>query len=318
VDALTINDVDFLNSTTPKWLFTINLTVVPAGQSLDVTMTITLDAMLATGESFPNAAFIQTNPFTINSTRTITNLDLQEPGFVAISETDQVAKQRFEDVALPSGIMPPGIYNFRVEVQPVDSGEPSGDEFRIVLANPSSVELLVPLNGDVVATQFPLFQWMFDGMRSTISIFEALPGQTSFEETASGVPHLSTEVTANYFQYPTAGVRALQPGRSYVWFVEGRVQRTGGTDLVIKSQLRTFTVATGAGTSTLPEVTLLDELERALGPRYKPLFDKIRADGFTPSGTARLDGQPVSVVDLLQVINKFRENPDNVLSVRVE
>jgi hypothetical protein len=318
VDALTINDVDFLNSTTPKWLFTITLTVVHAGQILDVTMTITLDAVLATGEAFPNAARIVTNEFTVNSTRTITNLDLQEPGLVAISETDPVAKARFEEVALPSGLMPAGVYNFRVEVQPVDSGEPSGDEFRIVLANPSSIDLLVPLNGDVVATQFPLFQWMFDGLRSTISIYEKLPGQTSFEETASGVPHLTAEITSNYFQYPTAGVRVLQPGRSYVWFVEGHVQRTGGTDLLITSPLRAFTVATGAGTSSVPEVTLLDELERALGPTYKPLFDEIRAGGFTPSGTARLDGQPVSVVNLLQIINKFRESPDNVLSVRVE
>ncbi|MGB5874996.1 MAG: hypothetical protein WBG01_16630 [Bacteroidota bacterium] len=318
VDALTINDVDFLNATTPKWLFTINLTVVPGGQSLDVTMSITLAAVLASGEAFPRAAYVETNRFTVNSTRTITNLDLQEPGFVAISETDPAAKSKFEEVALPSGIMPPGAYNFRVEVKPVPSGETTGDEFRIVLANPSSIELLVPVNGDVVATQFPLFQWMFDGLRSSISIFEKLPGQTSFEETASGVPHLSTEVTANYFQYPAAGVRVLQPGHAYVWFVEGHVQRTGGTDLLIKSPLRSFTVGVGAGTASVPEVTLLDDLERALGPKYKPLFDEIRAEGFAPSGTARVDGQPVSVVDLLQIINTFRENPANVLSVRVE
>jgi len=318
VDALTINDVDFLNSTTPKWLFTINLTVVPSGQSVEATMRITLDATLASGESFPGAAFVETNPFTINGTRTITNLDLREPGFVRESYTDQAAKSRFEEVALPSGIMPAGVYNFRVEVQPLPSGNPSGDEFRLVLSNPSSLELLVPVDGDVLATQFPLFQWMFDGLRTTISIFERLPDQASIEEAASGVPHLTTEVTTNYFQYPAAGVRMLQPGRSYVWFVEGHVQRTGGTDLLIKSPLRSFTVASGATTSSLPEITLLDELERALGPRYKPLFDEIRADGFTPSGTARVDGQPVSIVDLLQIINRFRENPANVLSVRVE
>ena len=318
VDALTINDVDFLNATNPQWFFTIELTVVPSGQSVDVTMEITLNATLATGEAFPRAAHIETFPFTINSSRIITNLDLQVPGFVKTSETDPVAKSRFEEVALPTGVMPAGIYNFTVIVKPYPTGQPSGDEFTFILSNPSSIELLVPLNGDMVSTQFPLFQWLFDGLNATISVYEKLPGQVSLEETASGVPHLSTEVVTNSFQYPTAGVRALQPGRAYVWFVEGRVRQSAGTDHLVKSPLRSFSVARGAGTGTVSEVTLLDELERALGPKYKSLFDKIRVDGYSPSGTARIDGTPVSVVELLQLINSFRENPENVLSVRVE
>jgi hypothetical protein len=318
IDALTINDVDFMNATSPQWYFTIDLTVVPSGESVDAIMKITLDATLATGEAFPNAAYIETFPFTINSSRTITNLDMQAPGFVRESYTDPAAKSRFEEVALPTGIMPAGIYSFRVEVQPVPSGQSSGDEFAFILSNPSSIELLVPLNGDMVSTQFPLFQWLFDGLSATISIFEKLPGQVSLEETASGVPHLTTQVVTNYFQYPTAGVRALQPGRAYVWFVEGRVRQSAGTDHLIRSPLRSFSVARGAGTGTVPEITLLEELERALGPKYKPLFDKIREDGYSPSGTARIDGTPVSVVELLQLINSFRENPEHVLSVRVE
>ncbi|MCK5572264.1 MAG: hypothetical protein KAJ12_05865, partial [Bacteroidetes bacterium] len=149
VDALTINDVDFLNATNPQWFFTIELTVVPSGQSVDATMEITLNATLATGEAFPRAAHIETFPFTINSSRIITNLDLQVPGFVKTSETDPVAKSRFEEVALPTGVMPAGIYNFTVIVKPYPTGQPSGDEFTFILSNPSSIELLVPLNGDM-------------------------------------------------------------------------------------------------------------------------------------------------------------------------
>jgi hypothetical protein len=71
------------------------------------------------------------------------------------------------------------------------------------------------------------------------------------------------------------------------------------------------TVATG-------NLTPLDMLEQALDPKYRSLFDQLREQGFTATGTMRLDGAPVSNVDFQQFLSQLRANPDNVLSVRVE
>jgi hypothetical protein len=216
-------------------------------------------------------------------------------------------------------VVPAGIYNFQVEVVPATGGNGARDQFRFSLRNPSSVDLLAPMDGETLGTPFPLFQWVFDGTSATISVFEKLEGQTTYEEAASGVPILTEDVTTPYFQYPTAGARVLQPGHTYVWFVTGHIRRSGGSDEEITSQLRSFTISrnagVGAGNSAL---SLLDELERALGPQYAPLFDQLRKEGFSATGDIRVDGSAISSLDLLQILNRFRTRPESVLSVRVE
>ena len=81
--------------------------------------------------------------------------------------------------------------------------------------------------------------------RSRLSVFEKLPNQSSLEEAISGVPHLTSEVNTTSFLYPAGGVRPLEPGKTYVWFVEGIYGNTGGPGNTVKSQLRSFTVSAG-------------------------------------------------------------------------
>ena len=69
VNTLTITDLDYLNATTPKWLFTI--TIATPG-SMSVVMTIDLDVQLAAGSSYANAARFVSEPFVVNGTKTIT------------------------------------------------------------------------------------------------------------------------------------------------------------------------------------------------------------------------------------------------------
>lgn len=319
VDVLTVNDVDFVNSTTPKLLFTVTATLVPPPASLTVYMEIALNVQLSTGESFPKAAFLKTTPFLLNTTQTFTNLDFRNPATREEYRVDEAARQRFEDVARPSGIMPPGRYSFDVrifEAATPPGGTPLGDNgFDIDLTNPSTVQLLVPLDADDAMTQFPLFQWLFDGPKSRLSIFEKLPVHQSFEQAASGVPYLTAEVAGTSYQYPSAGVRALVPGRTYVWYVEGIIRVSGGTEQLVKSPIRSFRVIANAATG---EITLLDMLEQALDPKYRSLFDQLREQGFAATGTIRRDGASLSKIDFQQLLSQLRTNPDNVLSVRVE
>jgi hypothetical protein len=100
-----------------------------------------------------------------------------------------------------------------------------------------------------------------------------------------------------------------------VWFVEGLYGTSGGAGSTLRSRIRSFSIATGADPSLL---TILEELERSLGKKYKPLFDQIRANGLTPTGVVRVDGVPVNTVDLLRLVNQVRNNPEAVLSVDLE
>jgi hypothetical protein len=317
-NTLSLGDVDFLNSTTPRWLFTINLRNTTSN-TVSIRLRISLDVNLANGQNFAMAIVLRTTPFDVSpSGRTVTNLDMGRTRAIPEEEytVNATARRAFEDLALPGGTMPAGIYRFIVEVLPVDGSQGNSGGFEIRLTNPSSVRLLAPVDGDLFTSQFPLFQWQYDGRRSEISIFEKLEGQSSLEEAANGIPHLRTTVETNSFQYPNSGVRNLQPGKTYVWYVEGLATTSGGTSIGTRSPLRYFRVAEQGATQSVS--SLLDELERALGPNYKGVFDQIRADGLSPSGTMRLNGATLSTSDLQQLLNQIRRNPDLVSSVVLE
>jgi hypothetical protein len=318
VNTMSINEIDLLNSTTPKWLFTIGMRTSD-GTTLAAQLSMSLDIALATGEIFTNAVRIESKSphFEVPGVRTITNLDFTG-ATMNKAVFDSEAKRRLEQIALPSGMVPAGTYTFNVRVRPATGGEESPTaQFSIIISNPSTVELLSPADGERFANPFQLFQWLYSGAQARISIFERLPGQGSLEETASGVPHLTETVSGNSFQYPSAGARPLQPGKTYVWFVEGLSGTAGGTQAVIKSALRSFTVAQQT-TATAMVPGVLDELERALGPRYQTLFDQIRAGGLTETGILTLNGTGLSNADLQRILAYLRANSEVVTNASLE
>jgi hypothetical protein len=265
-------------------------------------------------ENRQEAVSFMTDTFRVNGSRSISNLDLDRTDLrLSNYVLNNQAKRRLEEVALPTGQIPAGIYDFHVVVTPV-GGDPGITNFSLVLSNPTTVELISPVDGDQFAGQFPLFQWLYDGPSSRISVYEKLPSQASLEEAASGVPHYSTASTSNSLQYPSSGTRLLELGKTYVWFVEGLSGVTGGTTVALKSSLRSFTVASN-GVQSMSSI--LDELARAL-PQYQSLFDEIKAQGFTTATTLRLNGSTIPFSDLQKLVNKLRLNPDAVTSVELE
>jgi hypothetical protein len=323
LDQATIADVDFIRSTTPKWLFTITLQVSPPGNPVaDLLMEITGDLALASGRSSQDISTLTTLPFTVDGSLTLTNLDLSRPGIKGtyFFDTEKLTQLGVRDIALSGSRLPAGTYTLNISVYKLDNGRRTAEKARgkivFVLGNPSSVELLSPADGDQQVGQFPLFQWMYDGPFSRISVFERLPGQASLEEATAGVPHIMQDVAGVSFQYPAAGVRALQPGKTYVWYVDGLLRSSGGTTQAVRSTLRSFTVS--SSDSRKREESLLDRLERALGPGYKSLFDQIRANEYDVSGVLMLDDSPVTPAQLDVLINQIRQNPDMVKRVHVE
>jgi len=319
VDMLTLQDVDFINSTSPKWLFTIDLRVrgaVGTAAPVRAVMRLFLNVTLANGESFPSASHYETSQFDIPGSRSFTNLDLRKRDILGSYGMDAAAKKRFEEIALPSGILPAGVYTFQIMVYSTQNVLIGQGSFKFVLSNPSRLELVFPLDNDHTIGQFPLFQWNFDGPRARISVFERLSEQSSPEEATSGIPYVATEVSGNSFLYPSAGVRPLEPGKSYVWFVEGLYGAAGGSNRSLRSPIRSFTVNAG-GTNPAMQ-SLLDELEKALGPKHKALFERIRAEALSPTGQIRLNGAPATTSDLIKLIAQLRDNPASVISADIE
>jgi hypothetical protein len=315
VNTLSINDVDFINTTTPKWLFTVVLTPQVA-VPVQVRMNIRLAVSFTGDGSFNQAARYASPVFELTGTRTLTNIDLRAPEFRAPVDLDEQARERFEETGLPSGSVPAGSYEFFVEITTADGQTVLGnDDERLLLTNPSTVESLMPSDGESVLTSYPLFQWRGDAAKWRIAVFQRLPGQSGLEETAAGVPHLTAEVTGQSYQYPAAGARTLQQGETYVWYVEGFQPSLGGNEHSFRSTLRSFTVSGGS-----PAITrsLLDDLEQALGPRYQGLIDQLRSEGFSPSGTIRLNGTPISITELMGILATLRGDPDAVTSVVIE
>ncbi len=313
VSALTVSDVDFVHSTTPKWLFTI---VIRSASPTTVTLKISLRAHLISGEGLCgespcDVVTLETTPLAVNSSRTITNLDLRDPLLRQSYVVNEPARRRLADIALPSGVLPAGRYLFTVAPGP-SSPVFSETEFVIVLSNPSTVELLSPVDRDESVNAFPFFQWHGDAANWHMGVYLLLPGQSSYEEAISGVPYLDERVTTQSFQYPSAGARPLQPGSTYVWFVEGLTQVTAGGETGFRSELRSFTVASGSESNTS---LLLAQLEQALGPKYRSLFDQIRAEGLSPTGSIRLNGSSISISDLLGLLTQIQNNPDAVSAV---
>ncbi len=320
-NVLTLQDVDFVNATTPKWLFTIDLKIRNAegGNTtpVNVIMAIRMDVLLANGESFSPASELTTRSFPVEGSRSISNLDLKQNPVYGISYTlSPEAKRRFEELALPTGFMPSGTYTFHIEVTTERYNQSFKASFQFVLSNPSRLELVFPMDHDRSVGPFPFFQWYFDGPRSRISIFEQLPGQSSPQEAAGGVPHATAEVTTNSFLYPSAGVRPLETGKTYVWFVEGIVAASGNPSGSFKSPYRSFTVSAGGGNAAMQ--SLLDELERVLGPKHKALFDRIRSEALSPTGTLRVDGATITTTELVKLIDRFRSAPAGVINVDIE
>ncbi|MGA9116602.1 MAG: hypothetical protein WB626_07500 [Bacteroidota bacterium] len=317
VNTLTLNDLDFVNATTPKWLFTISLIAEPPGPAEVQQMIVSFTAVLSGGEDFGEVARLRTKPFTVEGVRHISNLDLRRGSPLLLDfELIEPQAQRLRDIALPSGVVPAGVYDIRITVVDAEGNIttlPDGPDF--IITNPSALELLSPPDGEPSAGLYPLFQWRGDAPRWRISLFRRLPGQTGNEETASGMPILSEEMAAPVFSYPASGAAALEPGSSYVWFVEGLVGASGGAGRVMRSEIRSFSTGGGVGARSS---TLLDELERALGSRYQVLVDQLRAEAMTESGALYLNGSPVTLSELMQILGGLRADPESVTGVEIE
>ncbi|GIV60992.1 MAG: hypothetical protein KatS3mg043_2081 [Rhodothermaceae bacterium] len=176
----------------------------------------------------------------------VTNRDI-EAYEVADAGTDLVK------TALERNVLPADEYVFEVRV--FDEAGPGGGalvaegEGVIVTENPGrQLDLVGPgtpfgQEPDVVATPFPIFQWLSDAARFNFALYEVRPHQRSPEDVAGSRPVFAVRdslMTATVLPYPSFA-EVLRPGVTYAWQVEAIVETAAGP-LVQPSEMYWFVV----------------------------------------------------------------------------
>ncbi len=310
-DQLSLSDLDFEHFRSATLLFTLtigNSQLLP----YEATLSASLDIQFADGSgSYPDAVTYTSRPFTVPvGGRTVTNLNLGL-GSTDI-KTDQfhfneAVKQRLKDAGLGTGTLPAGIYTFHIGVQAVGCADGAQDQFVLVVANPSRVELRSPRDGETT-TPFPLFEYSWDGAAAELIVAEKNVDQTREDAIERRPPMLDVELfRQNAYFY--AGGRPLEQGKTYVWRVIGKITGPNGTITDVPSTVGEFVVGSGEPGSSVDLV--MSQLEEMFGKRYPGIFEEIRANGFSLQPSMTLNGASITAQDLLNILLQLRGQADS-------
>jgi hypothetical protein len=332
LDQLRIADLDFQTGGSSSYYFTLSVQGDPCQACVALKFQL---SVLLPDVSYPNALDFTTETFDLP--RTYTNLDIGPNSPIKLKRgtkvnwTPQEAKTRIETEALATGKLPAGTYRFVVTLVDADGhqlpnvgGRGNPQTIELTLRNISRLDLISPLNNEVVPNPFPLFQWVFDGTRVELSVYERLPQHQSKEEAAQGVPQLIQALDGvSSFQYPPTASRLLEAGKRYVWRVQGSTSGSGGVGTTINSEIWEFSVA-GSGGSNSPlggggsqgQQNIVNQLQNIPGMTTQ-LMDQLNSGNLQPTGVLMVNGLPVSAGELVAVLNDLAQNPDKVIEIQI-
>ena len=271
--------------------------------------------------------FAETEPFTINFTRTLTSSDLAAGSVSDIKikgspyRENQSLRDRIQNYAKQIPTAPVGQYILRLEAYSVtssgDKGTLLGSIQKIISvrnASPDEVQvnLIDPQPGAVVSTTLPTFSWTSPNPDVTLFVYEKLPIYQSLEEAITGIPFLKQEVNGpQTFTYPANAPRRLEQNKSYVWFVQAAVT-TNRQTVQRQSEVRLFRIQLDNRANQ--EVS---DIMNGFGGSAAGTFSTLESIGWIPTGTITLDGKPVTLDDLKALVSKLTSQNIKV-TVRVE
>jgi len=271
--------------------------------------------------------FAETEPFTINFTRTLTSSDLAAGSVSDIKikgspyRENQSLRDRIQNYAKQIPTAPVGQYILRLEAYSVtssgDKGTLLGSIQKIISvrnASPDEVQvnLIDPQPGAVVSTTLPTFSWTSPNPDVTLFVYEKLPIYQSLEEAITGIPFLKQEVNGpQTFTYPANAPRRLEQNKSYVWFVQAAVT-TNRQTVQRQSEVRLFRIQLDNRANQ--EVS---DIMNGFGGSAAGTFSTLESIGWIPTGTITLDGKPVTLDDLKALVAKLTSQNIKV-TVRVE
>jgi hypothetical protein len=304
LDQISINDLDFENFHGSRPF--IALTMISPGTT-KVILHLDIEALLG-GESQPFLlATAVSIPFDLTGTMRVTNVDLGSSTGIALNANEsgiyEGAGKRVNDVLQTTGKLPYGTYTFKAWLESLTPNVHTSTEFpvSVTIQNPSRVELLAPSTNTDWPNTFPVFQWSSNTDEVILGVYEKQPGMQTPQEAISGVPNLQTRLgKINTFQYPPSGpgVRQLEPGKSYYWFVQGLIRSGSNTEDVIPSEIWQINISRQSGSAA--SAAILSQLEDIAGPQFAALIQRLQEMGFEPTGLLRFGGVTMTWTEFLQ------------------
>ncbi|MCL5021468.1 MAG: hypothetical protein M1339_07420 [Bacteroidetes bacterium] len=310
-------ELDIQNVNSPGILFTVLLTPTPAvTSSINVRLQVSVDVTLS-GQSPMNIATATTTPIalTAGQTRTVTNVDISGSNPAIPLENWSFNAANFnaiKNIALATGKMPAGVYTVNVSIL-VPNSSPVSQTGQIVVTNPSRTDLVLPMNQTTISSPFPRFQWAASTDSVVLRVFQQQYPQQNPEEvvSANGSSYemLDQGVVGSYFQYPPSGpgVRPLQNGMTYFWYIEIPVSSTEGQGL--RSDIWSFTVGTTSDTSSIASHGPNDAATQALinlltGTQYQGTLSQVKI----LTGNATYDGKSLGTGALIDTLRNIRKS----------
>lgn len=313
-----VADLDIKHMKSSGVLFTAMVTS-NSSQTIQVKLYLEIDITLP-GQAPFQIAWARSAPITLlpNQSRSITNVDLSGSNPTISLEDSWYDQQEFDkirNVALATGKVPAGTYTFKLQCLDLNNqplvGTQTHDEGDIIVTNPTRVDLQTPADQSTVSTVNPIFLWTASSDTVTLSVYQQEePGQGS-EDAVTGIPFLKQNVSGSSFIYPPsgAGIRPLQNGRTYFWYVQLPSSSTLGAGA--KSNIWRFTVSSSTGASDTSSQSnnsqnVNDAATRALqnllnGTSYQSLINQINM----LNGSAMLDGKSIDTQQLIEILQSM-------------
>ncbi len=243
---------------------------------------------------------------------------------------------------LSTGRLPADTYFFVFNLLNADNGTEFGQTIvRFNLTNPRLIELISP--GDSgnsselpqVFSIYPLFRWESDMSAFKLIIAEKLPDAQDdlspeeilqqriiFKRTLridGSRPGMFAEaetVPTTMYQYPIAGARMLEEGKTYYWQVIGLVATSGAPE-EIASEIYKFQIAGAGGAALLTPLqqqilNLVSELDPEL---LKPGGE---LNGFIPTESVKKNGVDIGDKEIVDILSKLVNRDFDALDVAVE
>jgi hypothetical protein len=286
----------------------IQLETVPQ-QAMDMYLVVTVFIRLRGDQNFTQFVKSTTHNFVMPGRMTVTSRDLARTGGgnIRVKSTDvnSAMQRRLEDHVRTLPTAPVGTYAIEVEVYSPDNVRLARQRSDVDVSGATpedvSVTYVEPQDGVVLPTLFPTFSWTTQRPQARISIYERLPFHRSPEDAVTGVPHLQMEVRGTSFTYPPDAARRLEPGKTYVWFLEVTVSTNRGAQIK-RGPVFAFRTQALAG-----EWAFLERFLTGLGGEAAGTFATLQGMGWRPTGEIVVDGRTVTLQQLQVVLNQLAQ-----------
>lgn len=273
-------------------------------------------------------AYGDSKKFTIpaNSAVLVTNRDLSNPESEQAIDDYHIddAGDDLKDVVFKTGMLPADTYTFRIDVMDAVSGtllDSWSDELTVSAL--SFIELNSPggpftLDPPVVFNSLPTFQWTSSATNFDFKLCELDLGQISGEEAMNNHPKFELKnFVGNVLQYPPHA-EGLEDGQIYCWQVIPKVMTSGG-ELGIPSEIWSFRFGERREEVILPEQSqILVILSQIVGGDYETVLNRLKSDGYFPTGKLLLNGISIDLSKLSALAKDFADGKLKIKDVSIE